>query len=29
MNRDDISHDIHWANGAPSEWRDVPLEEEK
>lgn len=26
---EDNSHDIHWTNGAPGEWRDVPLEEEK
>jgi hypothetical protein len=26
---EDNSHDIHWTNGAPGEWRDVTLEEEK
>ena len=25
---EDRAHDIHWANGAPGEWRDVPLEKE-
>ncbi len=22
------AHDVHWVNGAPGEWRDVPVEEE-
>jgi hypothetical protein len=21
-------HDVHWVNGAPGEWRDVPVEKE-
>jgi hypothetical protein len=25
---EDNSHDIHWVNGAPGEWRDVPVEKE-
>jgi hypothetical protein len=22
------AHDVHWVNGAPGEWRDVPVEKE-
>jgi hypothetical protein len=25
---EDNSTDIHWVNGNPGEWRDIPLEEE-
>ena len=25
---EDNSTDIHWVNGAPGEWRDIPVEEE-
>jgi hypothetical protein len=25
---EDNRHDIHWVDGAPGEWRDVPLEVE-
>ncbi len=25
---EDRRHDIHWTNGAPGEWRDIPLEQE-
>ena len=25
---EDNSHGIHWVNGAPGEWRDVPVEKE-
>lgn len=25
---EDQSTDVHWVNGNPGEWRDVPLEEE-
>jgi hypothetical protein len=25
---EDNSTDIHWVNGAPGEWRDIPIEEE-
>ena len=23
---EDNSHDIHWTNGCPGEWRDIPCE---
>lgn len=26
---EDTTHDVHWLNGAPGEWRDIPIEEEK
>ena len=26
---EDNSTDIHWVNGNPGEWRDVPVEKEK
>ena len=25
---EDSTHDVHWVNGAPGEWRDVPVEKE-